>query len=140
MQGTLPQNQSLPWAQKSDHRCMPDAPDRYLERPVQAGALFRKGLSCRQVDRAFHCYLQGRGPGSTSQAGLHFQGRTRRRVRLKPCHISVSPQPLRLCFCALFPPVSAITLFQTCSYYGFSPEVVFQPKDSFRVMVDALPL
>lgn len=106
MQGTLPQNQSPPWAQESDYRCMPDASDRYLERPVQAGALFRKGLSCRQADGAFRCYFQGGGPGSTSQAGLYFQGRTGRRVRLRPSSISFFPavpaavflRPFSFCF------------------------------------------
>ena len=106
MQGTLPQNQSPPWAQESDYRCMPDASARYLERPVQAGALFRKGLSCRQADGAFRCYFQGGGPGSTSQAGLYFQGRTGRRVRLRPSSISFFPavpaavflRPFSFCF------------------------------------------
>ena len=106
MQGTLPQNQSPPWAQESDYRCMPDASDRYLEHPVQAGALFRKGLSCRQADGAFRCYFQGGGPGSTSQAGLYFQGRTGRRVRLRPSSISFFPavpaavflRPFSFCF------------------------------------------
>lgn len=115
MQGTLPQNQSPPWAQKSDHRCMPNTPDRYLERPVQAGALFRKGLSCRQADRAFRCYLQGRGPGSASQAGLHFQGRTGRRVRLRPSSISFFPAVPAAVFLRPFPSALAIALFQTYS-------------------------
>ena len=43
MQGTLPQDQSPPRAQKGDHRCMPDAPDRYLECPVQTEPYSAKG-------------------------------------------------------------------------------------------------
>lgn len=49
MQGTLPQNQGSSRAQERDHRCVPNAPDHYLERPVQTGALFCKGLSHRQI-------------------------------------------------------------------------------------------
>lgn len=62
--------------------------------------------SCRQADGAFRCYFQGGGPGSTSQAGLYFQGRTGRRVRLRPSSISFFPavpaavflRPFSFCF------------------------------------------
>ena len=33
--------------QESNHRCVPYAPDRYLERAFKAGALFCERLSCR---------------------------------------------------------------------------------------------
>mgnify|MGYP000264254714 CR=1 FL=1 len=132
MQGTLPQNQSPPWAQESDYRCMPGCLlTAIVERPVQAGALFRKGLSCRQADGAFRCYFQGGGPGSTSQAGLYFQGRTGRRVRLRPSSISFFPavpaavflRPFSFCFgyrfvSNLIPPVSGFRAAGRCFTRG----------------------
>ncbi len=64
------------------------------------------------------------GPGSTSQAGLYFQGRTGRRVRLRPSSISFFPavpaavflRPFSFCFGYRF--VSNLRLLIClCLYY-----------------------
>lgn len=66
---------------------------------------------------------------STFSTRFHVvKGQTGRRVRLRLSSISFFPQSLRLCFCALFPSASAITLFQTSGLPRTGPESLSPPS------------